>query len=145
MSTRATVLLVDDDENILHSLARALRQQPYQLLSTRSAEEAMWTLKTRPVDVIVADECMPGMSGSDLMAWVAESYPEVKRIILTGQATMVTAIRAINEGGVYHFFTKPCDVVELAITIRKAIEHKRPLEESQQLAFGKDSLEKPSR
>lgn len=128
-----TVLLVDDDENLLRGLARALRQQPYQLLTTRSAEEAIWTLKVRPVDVLVADVRMPGMSGCDLLAWVAERYPEVIGILLTGQATMDTVVRAINEGRVYYFFTKPCDVVQLALTIRKALEHKRLVDEHRRL------------
>jgi len=118
------VLLVDDDENVLHGLARALRRQPYQLYTARSGEEAMSILKAHPVDVVVADEQMPGMSGSELLAWIARSYPEVMRIVLTGRATAETAIRAINEGAVYHFFTKPCHEVQLALTIRKALEEK---------------------
>lgn len=129
-----TVLLVDDDDNILHGLARALRHQPYHLHTARSAEEAVWTLKTRAVDVIIADDRMPGMSGCDLLVWVAERYPDVIRIVLTGQGTMQTAVRAINEGGVYYFFTKPCDVVQLAMTIRKALEHKALLDENRRLA-----------
>ena len=119
-----TVLLVDDDPNILHGLARVLRNQPYELYTARSADEAMALLKAWNVDVIVSDEQMPGISGSDLLAWVAENYPDVMRIVLTGHATAETAIRAINEGDVYHFFTKPCDEVELALTIRKALEQK---------------------
>jgi DNA-binding NtrC family response regulator len=120
----ATVLLVDDDENLLHGLARVLRHQPFRLLTARSGEEAMWVLKTRSVDVIVADEHMPGMSGTELLAWVARECPQVVRIVLTGHATAATAIRAINDGGVYRFFTKPCHEVELALAIRKAIEEK---------------------
>lgn len=119
-----TVLLVDDDANILHGLARVLRHQPYQLFTARSGDEAMVILKTHSIDVIVSDEQMPGISGSDLLAWVADNYPDVMRIVLTGHATAETAIRAINEGDVYHFFTKPCDEVQLAITIRKALEQK---------------------
>ena len=123
------VLLVDDDENLLRGLARALRQQPYRLHTARSAEEAVWVLKTHPVDLIVADERMPGMSGGDLWAWITRHYPAVMRIVLTGHATTEAAIRAINEGGVYHFFTKPCNVVHLAVTIRKALEYKLLLDE----------------
>ncbi len=119
------VLFVDDDENLLRGLARVLRHQPFKLLTARSAEEAIWVLKTRSVDVIVADESMPGMSGTELLAWAARECPEVVRIVLTGHATAATAIRAINEGAVYRFFTKPCDEVELALAIRKALEEKR--------------------
>lgn len=128
-----TVLLVDDDENVLRGLSRALRQQPYQLYTARSGEEAVDVLKAHAVDVIVTDDRMPGMSGSDLLAWIAENCPEVMRIVLTGHASAETAIRAINESSVYHFFTKPCNDFHLAMAIRKALEHKDLLEEHHRL------------
>ena len=128
-----TVLLVDDDPLLLAGLTRALRRQPYQLLTAQSADEAIWTLKKHDVDLLVTDEQMPGRSGSELAAWVAEHRPEVVRIMLTGHAEAGTAIRAINEGAVYHFFTKPCDEVQLAVTIRKALEHKDLLAERARL------------
>ncbi|MGD9128005.1 MAG: response regulator [Planctomycetia bacterium] len=119
-----TVLLIDDDTNVLHGLARVLRNQPYKLFTARSGEEAMNILKAWSVDVIVSDETMPGMSGTDLLKWVSENCPEVMRILLTGNATTETAIRSINEANVFHFFTKPCNEVELALAIRRAIEEK---------------------
>ncbi len=76
---------------------------------------------------------MPGMSGCDLLAWVAEHYPEVIRILLTGHASTETAIRAINEGAVYHIFTKPCRDVHLAVAIRKALEQRGLLRENLRL------------
>lgn len=117
-----TVLLVDDDSNLLHGLTRALRHQPFDLFTVRSAEEAMDVLKRRSIRVVVADEQMPGMSGGDLLAWAAENFPETTRIVLTGHPTAEQAIRAINEGVVYRYFTKPCNPADLAITIRKALE-----------------------
>ncbi len=124
-----TVLLVDDDENVLRALARALRHQPFRIYTAHTADEAIDALKAHQVDVVVSDEHMPGMSGSRLLAWIAEHCPEVMRIVLTGRATAETAIRAINQGAVYHFFTKPCDPVQLAVVIRKALEHKERREE----------------
>lgn len=118
------VLLVDDDPNILHGLARALRHQPYHLYTATSGEEALLILKGHNVDVIVSDEQMPGMCGSELLAWVAENCPEVARIVLTGRPTVEAAIRAINEGSVYQYFTKPCNPAHLAVAIRKALELK---------------------
>ncbi len=126
-----SVLLVDDDSNLLHGLTRALRHQPFDLFTVRSAEEAMDVLKRRPIRVVVADEQMPGMSGGDLLAWVAENFPETTRIVLTGHPTAERAIRAINEGVVYHYFTKPCNPVELAISIRKALEEQDGAQVSQ--------------
>jgi len=116
------VLLVDDDENLLRGLARALRFQPYHVYTARSGEEALHVLKSHPIDVVVADEQMPGISGSDLLAWVAANCPEVVRIVLTGRPSTEAAIRAINEADVFRFFTKPCDTVRLALAIRQALE-----------------------
>ncbi len=127
------VLLIDDDENVLNGLARALRKEPYQLLTTRSGDEALLILKDHDVDVIVVDEIMPGISGGDVLAWAAENAPDTIRIMLTGNATTAIAIRAINEGQVYNFFTKPCDNLQLAVAIRKAIEHRALLTENRRL------------
>jgi FixJ family two-component response regulator len=127
------VLLIDDDENVLNGLERALHKEPYQLLTAKSGDEAMMILKTHEVDVIVVDEVMPGVSGSDLLAWTAENAPDTIRIMLTGNASTSIAIRAINEGRVYNFFTKPCDDVQLAIAIRKAIEHRELMTENRRL------------
>ena len=130
------VLLIDDDENILHGLARALRHQPYRIYTAMSGEEAKLALKSRPIDVVVTDEQMPGMPGGDLLAWIAEQCPEVMRIVLTGHPTVEAAIRAINEGRVYQFFTKPCSPVELGVAIRKALEHKELVKQHARLSSG---------
>jgi DNA-binding NtrC family response regulator len=117
-----TVLLVDDESNVLHGLSRAFRHQPFDLFTARSGEEAMDILKRQTVHVVVADEQMPGMRGGDLLAWIAKYFPKTTRIVLTGHPTAEAAIRAINEGVVYRYFTKPCNAVELALAIRRALE-----------------------
>jgi two-component system, probable response regulator PhcQ len=119
-----TVLLVDDDPNLLSGLTRALRKQPFQIYTAHDAQEATWILKTRNVDVLVTDENMPGMCGADLAAWVADNCPQVMRIMLTGHAELKTVMRAINDLGVCRFFTKPCNEARLAVAIQKAIEQK---------------------
>jgi len=141
-----TVLIVDDEENFLHGLARALREQPYRLFTARRGDEAKYVLETRRVDVVVADENMPGMSGNDLLGWVAANYPDVTRILLTGYATAETAIRAINEGAVYQLFRKPCNAAHLAVAIRKALEERHAPEEGDRKArFGAGRIGPPER
>ncbi len=130
---KSAVLLVDDDQNLLHGLARALRAQPYNLFTARSGDEALHVLKSHAIHVLVTDEQMPGMSGGDLLAWAAENRPEVVRMMITGNASAMSAIRAINEGRVFHFFTKPCDAMQLAIMIRKALEHQELVEDNRHL------------
>jgi two-component system, probable response regulator PhcQ len=129
-----SVLLVDDDANLLYGLVRSLHGQPYRLHTARSGEEALHLLRTHAVDVIVVDEKMPGMSGCDVLAWVARNYPDVVAVVLTGYASTETAIRAVNEGSVYRFFTKPCNEARLATAICQAIEHRETLKEHTRMA-----------
>jgi len=131
MNKSHTVLLVDDEPNVLHALARNLRGQPYSILTARSGEEAMHVLKTTEVDLVVSDERMPGLQGSDLVAWIAAQMPQVVRIILTGQASIPSAVRSINEGRVYRYLTKPIKALDLAVTIATALEYKDHREEEQ--------------
>jgi len=118
------VLFVDDEPHVTDSLKRSLRKEPYEVLSANSASEALKMLAREPVDVVVSDEKMPGMQGSEFLAQVCKLYPETVRIILTGHGSMEAAIRAINEGEIYRFLTKPCNEVDLAVTIRQALQLK---------------------
>lgn len=136
-----TVLLVDDDENLLSGLARAMHKQPFDVLTARNGEEAVCFLKTRDIDVVVTDERMPGMSGADLLVWIAGHCPGVMRIVLTGYADADMAIRVINEAGVCQFFTKPCNEARLAVAIQEAIERKCGIEsERQSLEYDRRQL-----
>jgi two-component system, probable response regulator PhcQ len=118
------VLLVDDDNNTLRALARVLHNQPYQIYTARSGDEAKLILKTHAVDLIVADDQMPGMSGVDLLSWVADKYPKIVRIMLTGQIATERVIRAINESQVHRYFIKPCNEFQLAVAINNALDGK---------------------
>jgi len=120
-SQRATVLFVDDEPALLDGLRNALRREPFQILTASSAKMGLELLSQRPVDVVVSDERMPGISGSEFLGIVRQRHPQTLRIILTGQASLEAAIRAINEGEVYRFLTKPCSPVQLAHTIRDAL------------------------
>ena len=128
-----TVLLVDDEPKVLSALQRVLQEEPYRLLTAGNAAEAAEVLRRAPVDLIVCDENMPGLSGSEFLAQVARDHPDVVRIVLTGQPTLAAALRAINEGRVYQFLTKPCNELDLAMTLRRALEQKDLLARSREL------------
>ncbi|HED00700.1 MAG TPA: response regulator [Proteobacteria bacterium] len=118
-----TLLIVDDEVNVLTSLGRALRNEEYAVLTASNAAEALDILETAPVDLIISDLGMPGMNGFELLKTVKEKYPAVARIILTGQSDTPTVLRAINEGEVFRFFTKPWDNEEIKVSIRQTIKH----------------------
>lgn len=128
-----TVLLVDDEPNVLSGLRRALRGEPYDVITAKSAFEALLVLKERQVDLVIADYSMPGLTGTDFLARVRKDYPDTVRFILTGHATLDIAISAINEGAVSHFFTKPCNDTDLIITIRQALQQKDLMLEARRL------------
>jgi DNA-binding NtrC family response regulator len=128
-----TVLLVDDDPRLLGALRRALRHEPYELLVAETADAALWVLASAPVDVLVTDERMPGMSGVEFLARVRADHPHVVSMMLTGHASVETAIRAINAGEVYRLFTKPCDASELAVAIRQALQLRTLIRQSRRL------------
>lgn len=118
---RPIVLLVDDDIGVLEGLERALRKEGLDVLSATSARGAFEILCRTSVDVVVSDDRMPGMSGTELLAAVREALPSVARIILTGGGTLDAAARAINEGVVFAFLTKPCEATALASLVRDAL------------------------
>ena len=130
---RRTVLLVDDDTALLHALRRTLRHEPYTVLVAESPTVACGVLARQPIDAVVSDEGMPGMSGTQFLARVHAEYPETVRIMLTGQANLDVAMQAINAGHVYRFFTKPCDPQLLASAIRQALLQRALLLESRRL------------
>jgi DNA-binding NtrC family response regulator len=129
----ATILLVDDEPNVTDALKRALRREPYKILTATSGAAAQEILAGQHVDVVISDEQMPGMSGSVFLSAVRKQYPHTIRMILSGQASLEAAVRAINEGEVYRFFLKPCNPVDLSFTVQQALAHKRLEEQSRRL------------
>lgn len=111
------VLLVDDEPAVLEGLVHALRREPYELLVATSAAEALEILAAEDVAAVVSDEMMPGMPGTEFLRLVRESHPRTVRIVLTGHASVETAMKAIHEGWVYQFLHKPCKAADLAAAL----------------------------
>ncbi|MGE4545427.1 MAG: response regulator [Pedobacter sp.] len=116
------ILLVDDEVHVVKALQRALIEEDYEIITANSGEEALETLSRHAVKVIVCDERMPGMSGAELLSIVNTRHPQIVRILLTGYATLESAMKAVNEGEIWRFFTKPWSDLDLALAIRLAIE-----------------------
>ncbi len=130
---RPTVLLVDDEESILNSLRRLLRSQPYDVLLATSGAQALEMLTQQPVDLVMSDARMPNMDGATLLAHVHERYPATTRIMLTGYADPAAIIKAINEGRIDRYISKPWNDEEMLLTLRQALEHQRSERERQRL------------
>lgn len=126
------VLFVDDDQALLDGVRRGLRGEPYRILTAGGATEAMDLLERGRVDVIVSDDQMPGIRGSDFLAQVRLLYPGQVRLMLTGRATVEGAIQAINDGHIFRYLVKPCATEELAQAVRQAIGQKQLMDRCRQ-------------
>ena len=125
---QSTVLFVDDDPNVTAGLKRALRREPYRIFSASSADEGLSVLAKQPIDVLVTDEDMPGMPGTEFLARVRRRYPRTICIMLTGRADLESTLRTAREGWLYRFFTKPCNDIDLSLSIRQALQQRDLLE-----------------
>ncbi|MGZ4617262.1 MAG: HD domain-containing phosphohydrolase [Frankiaceae bacterium] len=118
------ILLVDDEVAILDGLRRQLRKK-FAVHTASSGAEALDLLQTEPVAVVVSDMRMPQMDGATFLSRVRGLYPDVGRILLTGQTDTQAAITAVNEGQIYRFLTKPCPHEVLIEEICSAVELNR--------------------
>jgi diguanylate cyclase (GGDEF)-like protein len=113
-----TLLLLDDEENVLRSLVRLFRRDGYQILTANSVAEAFDLLASNSVQVILSDQRMPDMSGTEFLTRVRDLYPDTVRLILSGYTDLATITEAINLGAIYRFLTKPWNDDELREHIR---------------------------
>lgn len=118
---RWTVLLVDDEPRILSALQRALRREGYQLLTADTPQEALRRVASEPVDCILSDHKMPGMTGMQLMAAIAERHPAIVRLMLTGWNQEIDPA-GLEQLGIRAVLPKPWNDAELKSTLRKALQ-----------------------
>lgn len=121
--TQPTLLLVDDEPSILSSLKRLLRGDGYRILTANSGQEGLDVLAGHPVDVIVSDQRMPGMTGVEFLRTVRQSYPDTVRLVLSGFTELQTVTDAVNAGAIYKFLTKPWDDGQLRAHIQEAFSY----------------------
>jgi diguanylate cyclase (GGDEF)-like protein/PAS domain S-box-containing protein len=128
-----TLLLVDDEPNILSALKRLLRRDNYKILTAASGKDGLELLGQNKIDVIVSDQRMPGMTGVEFLRTVKTMHPETVRIVLSGFTELQSVTDAVNEGAIYKFLTKPWDDTQLRKHIEQAFQHKEMVDENQRL------------
>ena len=126
MSTvsKPPILIVDDEPDVLFSLKGLLRHE-FELHTAESGDEALQILAEHAIHVIMTDQRMPGMSGTELMLQAREKYPDAIRVVFTGYADIKAVVEAINTGGLYRYITKPWDPDELIETLHTAAKRYR--------------------
>lgn len=123
LTDKPKVLLVDDEESILNSLRRLLRGQPYEVLLATSGAQALEIMAQHRIDLVMTDARMPNMDGATLLAHIHQLYPTTTRILLTGYADLPTIIKAINDGQIHRYISKPWSDEEMLLTLRQALDH----------------------
>lgn len=117
---KPTLLLLDDEANILRALVRVLRRDGYHILTADSANRAFELLAEHPVQVIISDQRMPDMTGTEFLRRVKDIYPDTIRMVLSGYTDLKSVTEAINRGAIYKFMTKPWSDHELRETVAGA-------------------------
>lgn len=129
MSNRPNILFVDDEQRVLNSM-RALFRREFDLFLTTDGAEAVRIAANNRIDVIVADQRMPGLSGIEVLDQVKKISPNTIRILLTGYADPAAVNDSINIGEVFRFLGKPCAPKVLRETLRLAVHATRPAMDS---------------
>jgi response regulator RpfG family c-di-GMP phosphodiesterase len=129
-----TLLLVDDEENILRALTRVFRRDGYTVLTATGGAAGLELLAQHEVGVVITDQRMPEMTGVEFLGRVKERYPDTMRIVLSGYTELKSVTDAINQGAVYKFLTKPWDDDLLRKHVEDAFLHHELRGENQRLA-----------
>jgi DNA-binding NtrC family response regulator len=116
---KPAILIVDDEPDVLFSLTGLLRRE-FQVYTANSGPAALEIMSEHPVNVIMTDQRMPSMTGTELMSRVKSEHPRAVRIVFTGYADTRAVIDAINRGELYRYITKPWDPEDLIEVLREA-------------------------
>jgi two-component system NtrC family sensor kinase len=130
---QTTLLVVDDDEHVRRALRRVLRRAHCEVVDAPDGTTALEIMERRPVQVVVSDYRMPGISGVEFLRAVKDRWPRVQRVLLTGHADSAAVEEAVNQSEIFRFIWKPWDDGHLLITIQSAIDQYWILDENAHL------------
>src|SRR5664280_964688 len=117
MNREISILCVDDEESVLNSIKRLFQDDNYGILTAGSGEDGLKILEQTPVQIIISDGRMYGMTGSDFLREVCKRWPDTVRIILSGHSDPASIVSAINDGQVYRYIPKPWNNDELRAAV----------------------------
>ena len=142
MATKANLLVVDDELIVRDSLDKWFREEGYEVAVAESAHEALAKMAAKRFDLALVDIKMPGTDGVELQRRMHEIDPDMLVIIMTGYASVETAVAALKNGA-YDYVSKPFDPDDIAHTVQNALSHKRAREENVRLRETVASVVRP--
>lgn len=122
-----SLLLVDDEQVFLDIMAQRLKRRGFTVTTANDGETALSHLQAGAIDVVVLDVAMPGMSGIETLQAIKKQQPLIEVVMLTGQATVATAVEAIRQGA-FNYLKKPCEIEDLLAQINNALLRRRERE-----------------
>ncbi len=121
MTSKTEILIIDDDPNLRKTLSDILRAKGYETIAAKDGTEGLDLLKQNSYNLALIDLQLPDISGLEILKRIKSDHPSTDAIILTGNATLDSAIEATNRGA-YSYLQKPYDIDQLLLHIRRAIE-----------------------
>jgi len=142
MGDKITILLIDDDFNLRKTLSDILRARGYETHAAGNGTEGLALLKRNTIHLALVDLRLPDISGLEVLEKIKADQPSIETIILTGNATLDSAIEATNRGA-FSYLQKPYDIDQLLLHIRRAIEKQQAAAEREKLIIQlQEALEK---
>ena len=136
------MMLVDDEERFLHTTSKLLAKKGYDAVTVSSGTEALEKLISMNIQVVILDVKMPGMDGNATLKEIKRLYPMVEVIMLTGHATVESAIDGLK-GGAIDYLMKPADIEEIIEKAEAAFEKIQSLEEKIRVAQTRRFMKSP--
>ena len=128
-----TVLVVDDDPAVRTAMRQMMERQGYEVHLAQDGPEALEIARAQPPDLILCDYRMPQMDGIEVLKAMSDICPEAIRILVTAHGEIDVAMSAINEAGIYKFVLKPWSPRDLAVMVKRALEHYQLIQEGKAL------------
>jgi DNA-binding NtrC family response regulator len=132
LKNNAKLIVVDDEESQRRAIGGFLKKIGYDTVFCANAEEALTIIECEPVDLVISDMRMPGMSGLELMQKATALMPDIMFILMTAYGTVDSAVESMKKGA-FNYLTKPIDLDQLEISITKALESRRLIAENREL------------
>ncbi len=136
------LMLVDDEERFLATTKKLLLRKGLEATTASSGAEALDILRTRNIHVVILDVKMPGMDGIETLKEIKRAHPLVEVIMLTGHATVESAIEGLKSGAM-DYLMKPADVEDLLLKAGEAFEKRRKIEERIRMAQSRTAMKRP--
>ncbi|MEE8340678.1 MAG: sigma-54 dependent transcriptional regulator [Candidatus Neomarinimicrobiota bacterium] len=127
-----TILIIDDEQNVLNSINRTLRKE-YNVILSLEGNSALQVLREQEVSAILADQRMPGLSGAEFFREAIKIQPAAARVLITGYSDIEAVIQAVNDGHIFYYIEKPWEPEDLKLVMTRAVERYQLIKENKNL------------